>query len=159
MKVVLLGNAGAGKSTMARRLIGDKNVARLSLDQIAWERRTTTRQPLPESVRLLHDFISQYNQWIIEGCYGDLVQAALPHCSELRFLNPAVEVCVAHCRARPWEPEKFATAQEQQAMLETLIAWVRQYETREDEFGLRRHRRIFDEFAGAKREYTSPADY
>ena len=37
MKLILLGNAGAGKSTMARRIIGDEPIPRLSLDEIAWD--------------------------------------------------------------------------------------------------------------------------
>jgi len=96
---------------------------------------------------------------VIEGCYSDLVEAALPHCTELRFLNPGVEVCVEHCLRRPWEPEKFATEAEQNANLENLIQWVREYETRDDEYGLKRHRRVFDAFLGAKREYRSVEDY
>jgi len=31
---------------------------------------------------------------------------------------------------------------------------VRQYDTRDDEYGLARHRAIFDGFAGPKREYN-----
>ncbi|MEM9216525.1 MAG: shikimate kinase [Cyanobacteria bacterium P01_F01_bin.150] len=158
MKIVLLGNAGAGKSTMAKRLIGDRAIARLSLDEIAWD-ADVQRKPLAESLTLLQSFIDQHNRWIIEGCYGDLVEATLPYCDELRFLNPGVDVCVAHCRSRPWEPEKFASAEEQQSMLNTLIDWVKQYEYRTDEFGLKRHRIIFDAFAGKKHEYRSVSTY
>jgi len=99
------------------------------------------------------------DQWIIEGCYGDLVEAVLPHCSELRFLNPGVETCVAHCNCRPWEASKFSSAEEQNAMLSQLIQWVKDYESRDDEYGLKRHRRIFDSFSGAKQEYTSTSSY
>ena len=94
-----------------------------------------------------------------DGCYGDLVEAALPHCTELRFLNPGVETCVAHCLDRPWEPSKFPSAEEQNAMLQTLVAWVREYETRNDEYGLKRHRFIYDHFGGIKREYKNVASY
>lgn len=62
-------------------------------------------------------------------------------------------MCVEHCRQRSWEAEKFTSAAEQQAMLEDLIQWVREYETRDDEYGLQRHRQIFDTFSGNKREY------
>jgi adenylate kinase family enzyme len=152
MKIILLGNAGAGKTTMARQLIGDRNIPRLSLDEIAWE-QGVQRKPLEASLRELQQFIDTNDRWIIEGCYGDLVEAALPYCTELRFLNPGVAVCVEHCRQRPWEPEKFASAAEQQAMLEHLIQWAREYETRDDEYGLKHHRQIFDTFSGNKREY------
>jgi adenylate kinase family enzyme len=158
MKIILLGNAGAGKSTMARYLIGDRDIANLSLDEIAWN-EGIERKPLEESLRLLDEFIQTHEQWIIEGCYGNLVEAALPYCSELRFLNPGVEACVNHCQRRPWEPTKFASAQEQQAMLDRSIEWVREYEVREDEYGLKRHRQIFDRFTGSKREYVSVDSY
>ena len=171
MRTILLGNAGAGKSTMARRLIGNKDVPLLPLDEIAWvftsrdkaelhlKAGGITRMPLTESLRLLHEFINSNEYWVMEGCYGDLVEAALPHCTELRFLNPGVETCVAHCLSRPWEPSKFPSAEEQNAMLQTLVAWVREYETRNDEYGLKRHRQIYDQFSGSKREYTSVVSY
>ena len=158
MKLVLLGNAGAGKSTMARRIIGGRQIPRLSLDEIAWN-PGAQRKPLHESRELLNDFLKANDQWVIEGCYSDLVEAALPYCTELRFLNPGIEVCVAHCHRRPWEPEKFSSPEDQAAMLTQLVQWVREYETREDEYGLRRHRQVFEQFAGRKREYTSVECY
>jgi len=171
MRTILLGNAGVGKSTMARRLIGNKDVPLLPLDAIAWvftsrdkaelhlKAGDITRMPLTESLRLLHKFMDSNEHWVMEGCYGDLVEAALPHCTELRFLNPGVETCVAHCLSRPWEPSKFPSAEEQNAMLQTLVAWVREYETRNDEYGLKRHRFIYDHFCGIKREYKTVASY
>ena len=158
MKLILLGNAGAGKSTMAHRIIGDEPIPRLSLDEIAWD-DGPKRKPLEVSLRMLQAFIQSNERWIIEGCYSDLIQAALPYCTELRFLNPGIEVCVAHCHRRPWEPEKFSSPEDQAAMLTQLVQWVREYETREDEYGLRRHRQVFERFPGRKREYTSVECY
>lgn len=157
MRIIIFGNSGCGKSTMARRLVGENNVALLSLDAIAWQRETI-RKPLDESIRELLSFIHTHPQWVIEGCYADLIAPALPFCTELRFLNPGTATCIANCRGRPWEPEKFSSAQAQQAMLEPLIAWVRQYDTRDDEFGLRRHRALFDAFTGPKVEFKSMSD-
>lgn len=158
MRIIMLGNTGAGKSTMTRRIIGYRGIPRLSLDQIAWN-EGPERKPLEESLELLREFIEEHDQWIIEGCYGDLIEAALLHCTELRFLNPGVETCIQHCRKRPWEPEKFETPEAQQAMLDDLIAWAREYETRDDEYGLKRHRKIFDEFVGSKIEFTDAKGY
>ena len=158
MKLILLGNAGAGKSTMAHRLVGGANIPRLSLDEIAWE-QGAKRKPLADSLALLYRFLAVKDQWVIEGCYGDLIEAALPHCTELRFLNPGIETCVAHCNRRPWEPSKFSSTEQQNVMLDHLIQWVKAYETRNDEYGLKRHRHIFDNFSGTKREYTSTASY
>jgi adenylate kinase family enzyme len=158
MRLILLGNAGAGKSTMACRIISASKIPHLSLDTIAWD-EGPKRKPLDVSLRKLHDFIQASEQWIIEGCYSDLIEAALPHCTELRFLNPGVEICVAHCHRRPWEPEKFSSPEDQKAMLDQLIQWVKDYDNRDDEFGLKRHRQLFDNFRGRKREYTSVGAY
>jgi hypothetical protein len=64
---------------MARRLIGSLDVAQRSLDQIAWN-PGPRRKPLDESVALMQRFVDENPEWIIEGCYGDLVEAALPYC-------------------------------------------------------------------------------
>lgn len=168
MKAVLLGNAGSGKSTLARRLIRNlmvhgapsapRDIALLSLDEIAWN-PGAVRKPFAESLALLQAFTGKHAQWIIEGVYGDLVETLLPQCTELHFLNPGVDICVAHCKARHWEPDRFALQEEQDAILDNLIAWVRQYPTRDDECGLTRHRALFDAFTGKKREYTSANEY
>jgi adenylate kinase family enzyme len=158
MRIILMGNAGAGKSTLARQLMHGRAIPCLSLDEIAWA-GGTARRPLAESVQVLRRFLDQNEHWIIEGCYADLIEVALPFCEELRFLNPGVEVCVSHCLRRPWEPEKFATEREQNERLARLVAWVREYDTRSDEYGLQRHRQLFDRFPGRKREYTSVAAY
>ncbi len=157
LRAVLLGNAGAGKTTLSRRLIGARtDIARLSLDEIAWN-PGVQRKPLAESLALLEAFMAAHAHWVIEGCYGDLIAAALPHATELHFLNPGVDVCVAHCRARPWEPEKFPDRAAQDQMLANLIEWVQTYPTRTDEFGLARHRELFNQFAGPKAEYVNDA--
>lgn len=95
------------------------------------------------------------NAWVIEGCYADLLEVALPFCTEVRFLNPGAEVCMANCRARPWEPEKYASKEGQEANLPLLLEWVREYERRSDEYSLSRHRELFDRFTGTKVEITA----
>jgi adenylate kinase family enzyme len=152
-RVVIYGNAGSGKTTMAREVAAEFGVPHLCLDHIAWA-AAGIRRPLRESLHELETFIAANPGWVIEGCYGDLLEAALPHCSELRFLNPGAETCVAHARARPWEPSYCESPEEQQRLLEPLIDFIRGYETRQDEYSLARHRAIFDAFAGPKREYA-----
>jgi hypothetical protein len=104
-------------------------------------------------------FIAENESWIIEGCYADIIDQILEYCEELIFLNPGIEICIAHCKARPWEPEKFNSSQEQDENLENLIAWVRSYEIREDEYGLQRHRSLYESFHGKKHEFNHPSHY
>ncbi|HEY2512781.1 MAG TPA: hypothetical protein VGI39_18070, partial [Polyangiaceae bacterium] len=127
-------------------------VPHLDLDSIAWE-SPAVRRGFEATVALLEDFVAKNPGWVIEGCYGDLAGAAARHCTELRFLNPGVDACVSNCLKRGWEPSKFETKEKQDAMLEFLVGWVRQYETRGDEYGLASHRAVFEAFEGTKREY------
>lgn len=158
MKIILLGNAGAGKSTLSMRLTTNESVARLSLDVLAFS-NGAQRRAIQESIADVRLFIEDHESWIIEGCYADIIEPILCECDELIFLNPGTDVCIAHCRTRPWEPEKFSSKEEQDEHLENLIEWVAAYETRSDEYGLQRHRALYEAFKGEKRELKRPSEY
>ncbi|MFS8779741.1 AAA family ATPase [Synechococcus sp. W55.1] len=158
MRIILLGNAGAGKSTLSKKLIDRHPAARLSLDEVAFQ-GGVERRPLQDSIEDVRRWIADKESWIIEGCYADIIEPLLDCCDELIFLNPGVDACIAHCRSRPWEPEKFASPQEQDENLENLLQWVSTYESRTDEYGLSRHRILFDSFHGKKRELNNPHEY
>ncbi len=158
MKTILLGNSGAGKTRLARRLQRDDGAALLCLDEVAFA-QGAERRPLAGSVAAAEAFIAANPSWIIEGCYADITEALLPRCERLIFLNPGVEACLRHCRQRPWEPDKYASREEQDSHLAFLLEWVQQYESRTDEYGLKRHRAVFDAFQGDKRELRDPDHY
>lgn len=158
MKIILLGNAGAGKSTLAKKLIAKQPAARLSLDEVAFL-GGTERRLLQDSIDDVKRWIAEKESWIIEGCYADILESILVYCDELIFLNPGVDACIAHCRSRPWEPEKFSSHQEQDENLVNLIQWVRSYEKRADEYGLSRHRAMYESFEGLKREFNHTSEY
>ena len=141
---------------MARALSSLHQVDHLDLDVIAWEAdRPGVRAAFEESKRALMRFIQGTGDWVIEGCYSGLLREAAAHCTEMIFLNPGVEACVRNCEARPWEPHKYPSREAQDANLRMLVEWVREYETRDDEFSLREHRRLFDTHEGRKVEYKS----
>lgn len=154
MKIILMGNAGAGKTTLAKGLVQVRAVPRLSLDQIAFA-GSSDRLPVADSVAEARRFIQDKDGWIIEGCYADIIGPLLGECDALVFLNPGVQTCMEHCRRRPWEADKFDTSSEQQANLDNLLQWVGEYESRADEYGLQQHRQLYDSFTGRKIEFTS----
>jgi adenylate kinase family enzyme len=152
-RILITGNSGSGKSTMAAQIAAEYGIPHLDLDTLAWE-SPGVRRPLDDSVAAIRAFFDRNPEWVIEGCYAQLLEAVLPDATELRFLNPGVEACIGNCRSRPWEPHKYPSVEAQNQNLEMLIRWVRKYETRDDEFSLRRHRQLFAEFDGEKVEYT-----
>ena len=155
-RIVIFGNSGSGKTTLAKQLAEELGHPHLELDDVAWkEADPPVRHSIEASCRAIDEFISQRDAWIVEGCYGTLIEHATATADQMFFLNIGIDACVANCRNRPWEPGKYATKSAQDKNLEMLVAWVKTYETREDEFSLRKHRKVFDRFAGSKQEITS----
>jgi len=155
-RILIFGNSGAGKSTLAKSFASAYALAHLDLDHLAWEEAdAAARRALERSRAEIEKFTAANDGWVIEGAYADLLTMLLDECSELVFLNPGIETCIANCRARPWEPHKYADRESQDRNLAFLLGWVREYESRDDEYSLRRHRWLFDRFNGVKREFTT----
>lgn len=159
-KILIFGNSGAGKTTLSEKLANEFNLAHLDLDVLAWlDTQPPVRKPLNESAELINEFLLQNNNWIIEGCYADLLEQVSNNANEIIFLNPGTEVCIAHCKNRPWEPHKYKSKEEQDENLTMLIDWVKQYNKREDEFSLKTHKKLFDSFNGNKSEIKEGQKY
>src|SRR5262245_46197075 len=155
-RILVIGNSGSGKSTYSKALALRHSFAHLDLDSIVWEPgKVAVERPRPRVLADLSAFIEQHPAWVIEGCYGELAQAVLPYCSKLVFLNPGLEACLKNNHTRAWEPHKYASAREQDAMLENLQTWVSGYYQRSDAWSYAAHRALFDAFVGCKIEHTS----
>jgi adenylate kinase family enzyme len=152
VRIAILGNSGSGKSTLAKTLAADRCSAILDLDTIAWvpDQIAVLREPA-EALADIERFCTGHEAWVVEGCYGDLIAATLVHGPELILLDPGEQACLDHCRARPWEPHKYASKAEQDAQLEFLLDWVRAYYVRDGDMSAARHRAIFDAYAGPNR--------
>ena len=157
-RVLILGNSGSGKSTLAAKLGAELGTPVLDLDSLVWAPgEVAVARPSHDVRRELREFCARHGSWIVEGCYGDLADVVLDGRVELVFLNPGEEACLARCRARPWEPHKYSSKEEQDARLEYLLQWVRDYYRRDGPLSLRAHRTIFDAYRGPKRELTAGA--
>ena len=158
-RIVIFGNSSSGKSLLAREKAESLACSHLDLDTVAWVEGcdTPTRMSLSDSKALIEPFLAQNMEWVIEGCYASLLSQVTPDASEIIFLNPGIETCIANSRNRPWEPHKYETPEAQSANLEMLVDWIAQYEQREDEFSLGAHRKLYDGYSGTKSEYLSNA--
>jgi len=151
MRIVLLGNSGSGKSTLAGRIAEAFQLPSLDLDTVAWVpgQVAVARDPA-EARAAVGAFCSAHQGWVVEGCYGGLVQEALAFGPLLLFLDPGLEACLAHARSRPWEPHKYASRQAQDEKLAFLLDWIRSYDTREGELSRGAHEALFRAYPGPK---------
>ena len=66
-KVVIIGSAGAGKSTLARKLGSKLNIKVVHLDRVFWQ-RGWKRKTRDTRIDILQELVRE-KQWIIEGNY------------------------------------------------------------------------------------------
>ncbi len=87
-RIVVFGNSGSGKSTLAMKLSARSNQAHLDLDTIAWKPESPPqRMAIAESELRILKFTDQNANWVIEGCYSDLLKIVTPIADEILFLN------------------------------------------------------------------------
>lgn len=163
-KILIFGNSGSGKSTLALRLSEREGLAHLDLDTLAWEPTTEpttapttapTRRTLALSEAEITAFIRGNDNWVVEGCYGDLLVLLLEEATQVIFLDLPVTECIANTQNRPWEPHKYSSKAAQDANLGMLINWIKDYESRQDVFSRQAHESLYQEFQREKIRYQS----
>lgn len=153
MRFAILGNSGSGKSTLANWLAQSAGLALLDLDSVAWEAdQPAVARPSALAEADVAKFCTAQARWVLEGCYGNLIEAALQFEPFLIFLNPGLESCTANCLNRPWEPHKYASKWDQDANLGLLLSWVAGYYTRDSPMSLGAHQAVFAKYPGRKVE-------
>lgn len=156
MNTFVHGCSGSGKSTLARRLAAEGGLVHVDLDAFAWEPEApTTRRSAQASIDALRAHLDG-RAAVIEGMYVDLIGMLITEADTLVFLDLPVSVCLAHCRARPHEPHKFATPEAQDGWLPQLLAFVEGWPTRAGPLGRADHVALFDAHLGPKRRETEP---
>lgn len=162
MRISIIGNSGSGKSTLAQRLAQCYPSPVLDLDTVAWEpgKIAVPRDPVAAAADVI-SFCTSNPDWIIEGCYADLVRASLPFDPYLLFLDPGLEQCLSNCKSRPWEPHKYKSKQEQDKGLAFLLSWVAEYYSREGHMSRLSHAALYESYSGRKQflEMLPSADF
>jgi len=76
----------------------------------------------------------------------------------LILMNPGLDACFEKRRRRPFESHKFSSKNEQDRMLDPLLAWVSGYYERDGPMSLRGHLDLYERYGGPKRIVTSLDD-
>lgn len=156
MRYAILGNSGSGKSTLAASIAKEDQIPSIDLDTVYWEPdEPGVPRGLAESSELLLSALAEHADWIVEGCYEDLIAVTLRFEPTLLFLDPGLDACLENCRSRPWEPHKYASKELQDANLPMLETWVRGYYQRDGHMSYHTHKTTFDTYDGQKRRVTA----
>ena len=150
-KILIFGNSGSGKSTLAKQLCAEHKLAHLDLDSLAWQDCIPpVRKLLADSKAQIDAFMNVNNSWVIEGCYADLMVFAEAASEQIIFLDLSAEQCIENATKRPWEAHKYPSKQAQDQNLPMLLAWIADYNSREDFFSYSAHQQFYKQYQGDK---------
>ncbi|MGF1657398.1 MAG: GNAT family N-acetyltransferase [Verrucomicrobiales bacterium] len=148
-KWAILGNSGSGKSTLAKRIALCLNAKVLDLDTIAWD-AGPERRDLSASHQAIRDWQDGQTEWVIEGCYEDLLQVVNEPDTALLWLDPPTAVCQNRVSTRRFEPHKYSSMTEQQAALPELTDWIARYSDPQRSMSWHHHNDLYQAWAGPK---------
>lgn len=112
-KVIIVGSAGAGKSTFARKLKDKTNLPLYYLDMI-WHKPDRTNISENEFDMILNNIVKK-DSWIIDGNYQRTLEMRLKKCDTVFLLDFPTEVCLSGAESRigkkredlPWTETEF----------------------------------------------------
>jgi adenylate kinase family enzyme len=107
MKIIIIGIAGAGKSTLARRLADSLNLPVLHLDTL-WHATDYSA----EAERLFREkqqtFINSHEHWLIDGNYSGSLDERLPYVDKIIWLKMSRFKAIFRVMKRSWAFHKIA---------------------------------------------------
>lgn len=123
-KVMIIGCAGAGKSTFARKLRDKTNLPLYYLDMI-WHKPDKTNISREEFDEKLQEIIQQ-EAWIIDGNYGRTLEVRMKACDTVFLLDYPLDVCLEGAHARigkeredmPWQATEID---------EEFVQWIKDF--------------------------------
>lgn len=144
-RTLIMGNGGAGKTWLARRLAESFQHPVVHLDDIHWEpgyygvaRDRAARNEIVKAA-------AQRSTWIMEGVYGELANMVLDRATMLVWIDLPEEECIANIEQRG------AQGGESKTSFDGLLKWVAEYRMRTNNWNsFEAHTRLFAGFAGRK---------
>jgi adenylate kinase family enzyme len=101
MRIVVVGTAGAGKTTLARRIAAQLQLPHIELDAINWqsEWHDLTRHDPEEFVRRVTEVI-RAEAWVVDGNYGPMRERVWRRATHLVWLDYERAVIMARVISR-----------------------------------------------------------
>ncbi|MGC2310124.1 MAG: hypothetical protein WA432_00710 [Candidatus Babeliaceae bacterium] len=91
-RIVIVGNAGSGKTTLAFQLQKKFNLPLYHLDQYYWQ--SNWERVGLEKFNKIHEELCKKDAWIIEGLYVKVLQQRVAHADVVIFLDMPRFLCI-----------------------------------------------------------------
>ncbi|MBN1175736.1 hypothetical protein JXA48_03755 [Candidatus Woesearchaeota archaeon] len=76
-KILITGEAGRGKTTLANELSKKLNIKQFSTDDFLWKKKYSEQNSRNEACKLINKKVYSQKQWIVEGTSKDIIAKGL----------------------------------------------------------------------------------
>lgn len=143
-RILIIGNAGSGKTWLAGRVSALLHLDAIHLDDLRWQ---PGRYGTPRDNQLVIDEVaraSEADSWVMEGVYGWLAKAVIGRALHLVWLDLPEDECIANVTSRGIQGGGSA------ADFDKLLVWIAEYRLRNNSSCFAAHAQLFEAFAGPK---------
>lgn len=142
-RVLIIGNSGSGKTTVANRIERLFGSPVVGLDSIHWQGEGYGQKRDEQEARQLVLQATAAPAWIVEGVFGWLAQVAVGQATALIWLDFALDEC------RKGLLERGPKDGRQESFAE-LLAWCEDYWARKTSSSFEGHLLLYEGFASTK---------
>lgn len=76
-RILIVGDSGRGKSTLAKRLSEELGIKHIELDDIFWEKKFTVKRSKEVMHSMVQDVLDSNYEWVIEGSTRSMVSMCM----------------------------------------------------------------------------------
>ncbi|MBY5783651.1 AAA family ATPase [Rhizobium leguminosarum] len=144
-RMLIMGNGGAGKTWLARRIGEQLHHPVVHLDDMHWE---PGRYGIDRDRALRDEMVktaAERDAWVMEGVYGQLANMVLNRTTILVWIDLPEEECIANIKLRGIQGGETET------QFDGLLKWVAEYRSRTNNWNsFETHARLFSVFSRPK---------
>lgn len=131
-RILIIGNAGSGKTWLGKALSQKMNIPLFQMDAIRWDQSGyEIRREASDINKDLEDIKNQ-DQWILEGVFGKMAEVCLPFSTLMIWLDLPWEECKQNLHSRGPQFDEHLNPVEKEEALTKLLEWASEHELRTD---------------------------
>lgn len=111
-KILILGDAGRGKTTFAEKLSKKLEIPKYSTDDFYWEVKFTKPRGHEKDIEMAKEVFNNQDQWIVEGTTRRMLKLGLDEADQIFYLtykNFLQQVMAIYKRSKTRENENLKT--------------------------------------------------
>lgn len=154
-RILIIGNAGSGKTWLGRALSQRTKFLLFHMDDIRWDKSGYNIRRSAVNIEKDLEVIKHQDTWILEGVFGKMAHRCLSYTELLLWLDLPWEGCRQNLLSRGPQYGGYLNLQEREEALRTLIEWASTHDTRNDANSFRFFSELYSQFKKDKLRFQS----